>query len=231
MQQDRQGRGAVVANMGAIRRESLGDAIHARIAQDLVRGRLRSGQKVTIRGLAEAFGTGTTPVRDAVMRLLQDGALEQRTARDVRVPMPDIAQYREIARIRTELEGLAAATAAERATPGQLAALRRLIDRNEAAILRGDWPAAVECNQRFHFALAEAAGMPTLLAILERLWLAMGPLLAGYYAASGREMTLHHHEILDALDRRDAQAARAGMARDIAEPAGAIEDYIASLAE
>lgn len=216
--------------MEEIRRGSQGDAIYTRIAQDLVRGRLRSGQKVTIRGLAETLGTGTTPVRDAVMRLLQDGALEQHTAREVRVPMPEQAQYREIARIRTELEGLAAATAAERAAPGQLAALRRLIERNETAIAKADWPAAAECNQRFHFALAQVAGMPMLLGILGRLWLRMGPLLAGYYAASGREMTLHHHEILSALARGDAAAARAGMAQDIEDPAEGIEAYIASLA-
>lgn len=219
-----------MASIGDIRRESLGDAIYARIAKDLVRGRLRSGQKVTLRGLAEALGTGTTPVRDAVMRLLQDGALEQRTARDVRVPMPELAEYHEIVRIRTELEGLAAATAAKRATPGQLAVLRRLIERNEAAIARADWPAAVECNQRFHFALAEAAAMPTLLNILERLWLRMGPLLAGYYAVSGREMTMHHHAILAALIRGDARAARGGMARDIEDPAEGIGVHITWLA-
>ena len=215
--------------MGPIRHENLGDAIYARIARDLIRGRLRSGQKVTIRGLAEAFGTGTTPVRDAVMRLLQDGALEQRSARDVRVPVPDIAQYREIARVRIELEGLAAASAAERIDPAGLAALHRLVARNVAAVERADWSAAVECNQRFHFALAETARMPILLGILERLWLRMGPLLADYYAATGAEMTVHHVAIVDALSRRDGGAARAGMAQDIADAAGGISSHIATL--
>lgn len=195
--------------MKEIRRESLGDAIYNRIAQDLVRGRLRSGERVTIRGLAEALGTSSTPVRDAVMRLLQDQALEQRSVKDVRVPVPEAARYLEIARIRIELEGLAAAAGA--ATPERIAGLRRLVTRHEAAIARDDWPLAVEHNQRFHFALAEAAGMPTLLGVLERLWLRMGPLIAGYYAASRREMTAHHHEILSAMARGDADAARTAM--------------------
>ena len=146
------------------------------------------------------------------------------------MPVPEAARYLEIACIRIELEGLAAAAAAEATTPERIAALRRLVARHEAAIARDDWPAAAEHNQRFHFALAEAAEMPTLLGILERLWLRMGPLIAGYYAASRREMTAHHHEILSAMAARDADAARAAMGRDIMGPRDGIVTHISTLA-
>ena len=211
--------------MNQISRESLGDAIYDRVSQDLVRGKLRPNQRVTIRGLAEALGTSSTPVRDAVQRLLQDDALVQRSVRDVRVPVPSAAQYLEIASIRRELEGLAAATVA---TPRDIARMTRLAERNEEAIAAARWNQAAEFNQQFHFALAEIADMPVLLGVLSRLWLRMGPLLAGYYSGASVDMMRQHHALIAAFEARDSQAARAAIHQDIDESREGIVAYIST---
>lgn len=206
----------------------MGDAIYAQISQDLVRGTLRPDEKVTIRGLAGRLGTSSTPVRDAVQRLLQDSALEQRSVRDVRVPVPTVAQYLEIAAIRSELEGLAAARAAKCATPRDVARLERLIARNEDAISAERWLDAAALNQQFHFALVEIAGLTIMLGMLERLWLRMGPLIAGYYARGQLGLVGQHHALIAACKVGDAAAARAAIQADIAESKEGITDYIAS---
>lgn len=207
----------------------MGQAIYDRLCRDLVRGVLRPDQKVTIRGLAAALGTSSTPVRDAVQRLLQDGALEQRTMRDVRVPVLTCAQYLEVSRIRSELEGLAAGEAAAQAGPRDIARLRRLIHRNEDAIAATQWNKAAQYNQEFHFALAEVAGMPVLHEVLTRLWLRMGPLIAGYYSRAEEDMVQKHHAIVAACERRDTAAATAAMRDDIADARGGITAYIKAL--
>ncbi|MEB8388025.1 GntR family transcriptional regulator [Rhodobacteraceae bacterium KMM 6894] len=214
--------------MNQINRESLGDVIYDRVSQDLVRGKLRPNQRITIRGLAEALGTSSTPVRDAVQRLLQDEALVQRSVRDVRVPVPSASQYLEIASIRRELEGLAAARASELATPRDIARLTRLAERNEEAIAAARWNQAAEYNQQFHFALAEIAQMPVLLGVLSRLWLRMGPLIAGYYSGAAVDMMRQHHALITAFKLRDAQAARAAMYQDIDESREGIVAYIST---
>ncbi len=216
--------------MKELSKESLGSAIYDRVSQDLVRGKLRPDQKITIRGLAEALGTSSTPVRDAVQRLLQDNALEQRTLRDVRVPVPTLAQYLEIAALRTELEGMAAAEGARVATDQDIANLRRLIVRNEEAIAAARWTRAAELNQQFHFALAEVARMPVLLEILTRLWLRMGPLIAGYYERAQQDMVQRHHGVVAAFEARDPEEARAQIRADIDEGRDGITRYIASFA-
>lgn len=212
--------------MNQINQNSLGDTIYARVSQDLVLGKLRPNQKVTIRGLADELGTGTTPVRDAVQRLLRDGVLVQRSVRDVRVPMLTVAQYLEIITIRCELEGLAAARAAEQVDAKGIARLKRNISRNEAAAKSGRWPQAIEYNQQFHFALAEIADMPMLLSILSRLWLRMGPLIAGYYAQEKVEMVRYHHDIVAACEDRDPIAAALAMRTDIDSARVGILKYI-----
>ncbi|MFX0542252.1 GntR family transcriptional regulator [Roseovarius sp. S4756] len=217
--------------MKELSKESLGSAIYDRVSQDLVRGKLRPNQKVTIRGLAETLGTSSTPVRDAVQRLLQDNALEQRSLRDVRVPVPTMAQYQEIAALRAELEGMAAAEAARVATPQDITSLRRIIARNEEAIAAARWTRAAELNQQFHFALAEVARMPMLLDILTRLWLRMGPLISGYYDGAKQDMVQRHHGVIAAFEAGDSDAARAEIRADIAEGREGITRYIASFGE
>ncbi|WP_227270685.1 GntR family transcriptional regulator [Roseobacter weihaiensis] len=217
--------------MKEINKESLGNAIYGRVAQDLIRGKLQPNQKITIRGLADSLGTSSTPVRDAVQRLLQDNALQQRSVRDVRVPVLTTAAYLEITAIRAELEGLAAAGAAAVAQEKDVALLRRIVLRNEEACLAGRWPLAIEMNQKFHFALAEIAGMPILLDILSRLWLRTGPLISGYYAATHKDMVEHHHQIIAACKTHDPAAARAAMRDDIEKPKDGIAKYIQSLDE
>lgn len=217
--------------MTEINKDSLGHAIYGRVSQDLICGKLRPNQKITIRGLAESLGTSSTPVRDAVQRLLQDKALEQRSVRDVRVPVLTTEAYLEITGIRAELEGRAAAGAATVAQDKDVALLKRIVLRNEEASAAGRWPLAIEMNQKFHFALAEIAGMPILLDLLSRLWLRTGPLISGYYAKTHNEMVEQHHLIIAACQSGDAAAARTAMEADIEKPKQGITNYIQSLTQ
>lgn len=201
----------------ALEHENLGNTVYGRIADALTKGRFEPDERLTIRDLAQSLGTSVTPVRDAILRLIQDEALVQKSARDVRVPRITVRRYREIRQIRLELEGLAARESALKAGPQDVARLRDLIARNEEAIARQDWLAALDLNQTFHFALAEIAGMPVLRGILYRLWLQMGPLIAESYQAGGRVMIEHHNPVLEAIERRDPDAAEHAIARDIGE--------------
>lgn len=215
--------------MKEISKDSLGDAIYRRVCQDLMRGKLRPNQKITIRGLAEALGTSSTPVRDAVQRLLRDNALEQRTVRDVRVPVLSVEEYLEISRIRAELEGLAAERAAIMATDKDVARLQRLVERNAEAIDAKRWSQANELNQQFHFALAEIANMPVLLSMLGQLWLRMGPLLSGYFSTATQDMVKRHHIIVAACAEGESELARDGMREDIIMAREGIVAYIKTL--
>ncbi|QCO54405.1 GntR family transcriptional regulator [Pseudorhodobacter turbinis] len=217
--------------MNQISQVSLGDAIYERVYQDLVGGKLRPNEKVTIRGLAAALGTSSTPVRDAVQRLLRDEALEQRSVRDVRVPVLTVAKYLEIASIRRELEGYAAGRAAEMVGPKDIQRLKRVVEKNEVAARACRWPQAVRYNQQFHFALAEIADMPILLRILGGLWLRMGPLIAGYYGQGKVALVVRHQAIIVACEKGDAAAATAEMRADIDDSREGIVRYIESFTE
>ena len=207
---------------------NLGDSVYARLSDALVKGRFPPDARLTIRDLAKSLGTSVTPVRDAILRLIQDEALVQRSAREVRVPVVTPDRYREIRLIRLKLEGLAARETALKAQPEDLERLRDLVARNERAIADADWAAALELNQTFHFALVDIADMAVLRGILHRLWLQMGPLIAEAYEAGGRIMIDQHHCVVAAIERRDADAAERAIAGDIAGAGKLILDRLAS---
>jgi len=194
---------------------NLGGAVYAELCERLVRGRFLPDDRLKIRELATSLGTSVTPVRDAVLRLVQDNALVMRSQRDIRVPRLTAEEYHEIRVIRMTLEGLAVEAAARHADAALIETLGDVIARTAEAIEQGDFTMAAELNQRFHFHLVEGARMPMLRRILQRLWLQMGPLIADANHTLGPQTIVHHEGIVAAIARGDGEAAAAAVRGDI----------------
>ncbi|REE07535.1 GntR family transcriptional regulator [Paraburkholderia sp. BL27I4N3] len=213
-------KGKLMTNLfQAVGHTNLGETVYSVISAQLIKGGLRPGDRLRIRDIAAQMGTSVTPVRDALLRLVQDRGLVFQNARDIRVPHISADEYLEIRMIRVELEGLAAAQAAQRADEADIDRLLILVNENEEAIKAGDFARGTETNQLFHFELARVAKAPELLEILTRLWIRMGPIISEVYEQGGRSMIEHHYDIVQAIKDRNPRAARSAMREDI-ESAG-----------
>lgn len=199
----------------AVSFENKGDLVYAQLSHALMQGQLRPQERLKIRELAARMGTSVTPVRDAILRLVQEGALVLISPRDIRVRSLTLPEYLEIRNIRVELEGMAAAAAVGRAQAQDVEHLQQLVEQNELAMQEGRFSQAIGLNQAFHFEFCRIADMPLLGDILRRLWLKMGPLIAQQYEEGGRAMIDYHYPVLEAFRQGDAQAARAAIQADI----------------
>lgn len=218
--------------IAALQHAGLGSSVYALLRESLITGRFRPNDRLRIRELAQQLGTSVTPVRDAILQLAKEQALELRTARDIRVPVLDRAQYLEIRSIRLALEGLAAETAASRVSTAQLQQLEANIHANLDAIHGNDLATALSLNQSFHFALADIAGMPLLRSFLDTLWMRTGPLIARAYGEFNERMAIEHHwEVLRALQAHDSSAARQAICTDILDGNEKMLEFIAGGAE
>jgi DNA-binding GntR family transcriptional regulator len=211
----------MVESGGAIKqvsKENLSARIYAQLRGALMDGQFEPGERLTISNLAEQFGTSITPVRETIFRLASERALEMRAATAVHVPRLDPERLREIQLIRIELEGAAAERAAQIITAKQLDELAAIHDRFLAAAATDPAEATVR-NRDFHFALLRVAGLPILEGIVENAWVLMGPFLRLFHVhIPKREFAADqhlHHDVLSALRRRDAKAARATIQDDI----------------
>lgn len=198
---------------------SLSEQVYARLRTALMRADLKPNQRLKIRELAASMGTSETPVREAIFRLAHEGAFEVKPRQYVRVRRASLAEYLEIRDIRLHLEPLAAERALPRIGPDDIDELARTHAGLIAAETSRDWPTALQTNFAFHFGLYWLSAMPTLIAMLESLWVRMGPLLSELYPdAPPTYADRHQHEnVLSALSARDGYGLREAIRQDILE--------------
>jgi DNA-binding GntR family transcriptional regulator len=205
--------------------EPLHQRAYDRLKRALMTGVYKPGQRITIRASATALGMSMTPVREALRRLVAEGALETLPNQSVRIPAPSIGRLRQLARARMVLEGLAAEIASASDQRGALADHLEQIQMELAAARdRRDFPFYVATNERFHFALYRGAEDPVLLQLIESLWLQAGPLLTELQP-SMRGIDLHAIAI-DAVRNGNGEAARTAVAEDIRRVAELLESFV-----
>lgn len=199
-------------------RANLSETLYRRIREALMNGDYPPGERLRIGALAEHYGVSITPVREAIFRLVSEGALVMRAATAVSVPVLTADQLREIQHTRLLLEGACAERAAQLATPEAADALEAL-HRRYIEAWRTDPVAASRLNREFHTALACAAQAPIMVGVIKAMWAMMGPILNTFHVAlKPRRLSIEDHlhtEVVRALRRRDPRAAREAIQADI----------------
>ncbi|GEP58741.1 GntR family transcriptional regulator [Reyranella soli] len=208
---------------------SLRTQVYDSLRQALTTGRFAPGQKLTFRFIAGALGVSLTPVREALGRLVAEGAFEMQPNRSVRVPLMTRARIEELRDIRKSLEGLATAKAAMVADKRQIAELRRIALAIATARSHGDDATDRQHVREFHFSLYGIAGQPILLRVIEGLWLQTGPYMNLLYPdfINRPHGPQTRARIIRAMQARDAVAARREIENDIDRALS----YIAELAD
>ncbi len=179
-------------------------------------GDLAPGQAVTIQGLVAELDAGMTPVREAIRRLIAEGALTHKGNRRVSVPVLTPQGVDELGFMRLALEPELTRRAAVAMTPDRLEHLRAVDADLNAAISRGDVGGYLTHNYRFHAAIYETANAPIMAATVDRLWLRFGPSLrvvCGRFGTSN--LPDKHADLLAALTTSNVEAAAQAMAEDV----------------
>lgn len=191
-------------------RKSLVAHVEDEIRKALIEGRLEPGTRLVTKELAETLGMSITPVREALVRFAASGVLKAEPAQSFRVPTMTVAQYTEISEIRKSVEGLAASKATLQITPDEISKLENLLSEYLAAKNARDQHLALTRNKEFRFCVYEAARMPTLLSVIETLWLRAGPGFNYLYPDDHSVYSEHHNYdgLLGALRDRQPDAAR-----------------------
>src|SRR5215475_2892954 len=204
--------------LARIARETVQDRVYSVLRDRLMRGGFEPGQKLKIAELATALGTSAMPVREALNRLAAERAIESMPNRRVRVPSLSKESLRDLMEARFAVEGLAVSRAAANMDEATLLLLRQIIAAQSETDAEHVSEASAEQNRAFHFTLYRKSGSAVLLPIIESLWLQFGPYLrVASERFDGREGrgTNFHVEIVDALSRNDAAAARRALESDI----------------
>ncbi len=197
----------------------LRENVYAALRDAFTAGAFAPGETLSLRDLAADLGTSPTPVREAVRRLVAEGALVDTPSRTLQVPPFDARRMADLKAARLALEPLVLAQSAEAMAPSDVDALEDLLDAREGrAAARPDAGPDLRGNYAFHFALYRHSRSAVLLPLIEGLWVQYGAYLnriVRQAAARAVAEHVHHREIVSALRAGDLPGAQAALEADI----------------
>lgn len=156
---------SVVASEGE--RVPLAEQAYDAIRRLITENAFSIGNFVLEQELADRLGMSRTPVREATIRLVQEGLVEVRPRHGMRLLQISPQDMAEIYDILTALETLAVRNAASREHSAEdLALLDRTIIDMEAALATDDLLAWAEADERFHRAIVALSGNRKLSAAI-----------------------------------------------------------------
>ena len=194
------------------------DRVFRALRVQVMHGELAPGQPLTLRGLAKTCDVSMTPAREAVQRLVAEGALTMSSSGRISTPELSNERIEEMASIRALLEPELASRALPRAHFALIERLQTINAANAEAVAKQDAVAYIRTNLEFHRTLYLRAQAPAMLAIAETVWLQLGPTMRALYGRLRRnEPPQHHRMILAALRAGDDPGLRPAVRTDVTQ--------------
>jgi DNA-binding GntR family transcriptional regulator len=190
-------------------RQTLAASITGRLRQLILDGQLPPGQALRPADLAPRLGVSVMPIREALRILEAEGLVTFKPRIGARVAEIRAEDVEELYLVRGALEGLAARLAATNLTDAGLAELREAFDQMTTARACDDFDAFSKYDREFHRRQFAASGRPGLVKRILDLW-DVGRRIYSITPRTRESMEPAyeaHRAILEALDRRDADAA------------------------
>ncbi len=218
-----------VAPLAAEEKRPAHEQVYRTLKSQILFGDLVPGQPVTIQGLTDSLGVGMTPVREAIRRLISDGALIFQGNRRVSVPLLSANDIEQMIFARISIETELSRRSARNITSTDIDHLEQLDQRLDNMIADGDVGGYLRLNHAFHQSLYSHADAPILVDLAERLWLRFGPSLRIVCGRFGTQsLPDRHKDIIAALRERDAEKAALATAQDIEQGMGMMGDALPS---
>ncbi|PCD77942.1 GntR family transcriptional regulator [Pseudothioclava arenosa] len=194
------------------------DRLYRSLRQQIMHGELLPGQPLTLRGLGKQHGVSMTPAREALRRLVAEGALMLSSSGRVATPELSNERIEELAALRALIEPELAARALPRAHLALIDRLAAINSLNAEAVAKQDPVSYIRTNLEFHRTLYLRAQAPAMLAVIETVWLQLGPTMRALYNRISRnEPPRHHRMILAALRAGDEPALRLAVRTDVTQ--------------
>ena len=191
------------------------ERVYRALRTKIMHGEIAPGEALTLRGIGKAYEVSMTPAREAVRRLVAEGALFLSSSGRVSTPALSNERIEELATLRALLEPELASRALPRAHFALIERLEAINQGVSQMIARHDATGYIRMNLEFHRTLYLRAQAPAMLAMAETVWLQLGPTMCALYGRLNRtEPPSHHKLILSALKAGDEPGLRLAVRAD-----------------
>ena len=194
------------------------ERVYRALRTRIMHGELAPGEALTLRGIGKEFGVSMTPAREAVRRLVAEGALFLSSSGRVSTPELTNERIEELAALRALIEVELASRALPRAHMALIDRLQTINGVVAEMISKRDAVGYIRTNLEFHRTLYLRAQAPAMLAMAETVWLQLGPTMRSLYGRLGRTEPPHNHKlIIAALKAGDEPGLRLALRSDVTQ--------------
>lgn len=194
------------------------DLVYRALRSRIMHGDIAPGQALTLRGIGKEFDVSMTPAREAVRRLVAEGALFLSSSGRVSTPELTNDRIEELAALRALLEVELASRALPRAHMALIDRLQSINMTVAEMVTKRDAVGYIRSNLEFHRTLYLRAQAPAMLAIVETVWLQLGPTMRALYGRLRRTEPPHYHKlIIAALKAGDEPGLRLAVRSDVTQ--------------
>ena len=192
------------------------DRVYRTLRSRIMFGEIMPGVSMTLRGIGTEFGVSMTPAREAVRRLVAEGALTMSSSGRITTPELTNERIEELAALRALIEVELASRALPRAHMALIERLQAINGTVAEAVAHRDAVSYIRTNLEFHRTLYLRAQAPAMLAMTETVWLQMGPTMRALYGRLRRTEPPHYHRlIIAALRAGDEPGLRLAVRSDV----------------
>ncbi|SFB07776.1 transcriptional regulator, GntR family [Poseidonocella pacifica] len=194
------------------------DRTYRALRSRIMYGEIAPSTALTLRGIGKEYGVSMTPAREAVRRLVAEGALSLSASGRVSTPELSNERIEELAALRALIEVELASRALPRAHLALIDRLQTINNSIADIVARKDAPGYLRANLEFHRTLYLRAQAPAMLAMAETVWLQLGPTMRLLYGKLRRTEPPHYHRlILAALKAGDEPSLRLAVRSDVTQ--------------
>jgi DNA-binding GntR family transcriptional regulator len=196
-------------NIRPIAKTSLGERIYEDLRVAITLGEIPQGQVFNEADLIARYKVSTSPLREALTRLRQDGLVKVIPRRGYAVTELTLRDFHELIQMRMVIEGAAVELAAPRITEAHILEMQRL---SSTVLIIGNtesYRKFMQSNQSFHELISSIADNSRLLKATKQTFDEIQRVLfTGLSEQEDGNLKHDHDDIIAALARRDGLAAR-----------------------
>jgi len=204
-----------LADAGAmlLRRNTIAEQIHAVLRRDIICGRLSPRVSLAEQELARRFGVSRTPIREAMIKLADEGLVEIFPQYGSFVGPIKLAEVLDSQFARETLECAAVEKAVAHMDAGHADRLKAILDRQRALQKSGDDEGFFRADEAMHAFIFALAGHPTAWLFVTGAKAQMDRVryLAMTILRKQPSVVAQHAQIIDRLCARDRAGAVAAM--------------------
>ncbi|MBO8141302.1 MAG: GntR family transcriptional regulator [Firmicutes bacterium] len=193
----------------AVSISSRAELVYKSLRDDILRNRLRPGERLSEERIGRQLQVSRTPVREALKRLHAEGLVEITPHRGAVVRDPSGEDLAELCAVREVLEGLSGRLAAKAISSVELYTLEQLIEEMDRTIAGGNLDELIELNFEFHHTIWVASRNRYLVQQLRQLRQFIFRLQDSSlkYSARTKEAQEEHRALFQAIQAGDPDEA------------------------